>query len=230
MPIRKKKSTSVAVVDDHSLLRNAISDLVKSIKNSTNSSLFDIVIEAENGQDFVEKLLKFQSPVDIVILDIQMPIMDGFDTLKWINTNHPEIKVLVLTMHNDPGIVASFMKEGAVGYLTKDASKEKIETALKSITSKGFFYDDFITSSLITTLKKIDYKKNDYQNKVMLATKILTDREKEFLKLLGTELSYREIAEKMQVSPRTIDGYREELFRKLEVKSRVGLVMQAIKD
>lgn len=226
----KKKPLFVGIVDDHSLFRNAVSGVIKNIKNSNNESLFNVLIEADNGKDFTEKLLNLSQPIDVVILDIQMPKMDGFQTLKWINNRYPEMKVLMLSMHNDPTIVTTYMKEGAAGYLTKEASREKIEIAMQSIASKGYYYDDFITDSLIATLRKINYTRDEGQNRTVLANKVLTEREREFLELLGTELSYKAIAEKMKVSPRTIDGYREELFRKFNVCSRVGLLMHGIKD
>ena len=231
MPTPRKNKKSVAIVDDHALFRNGISALIEKMNDDREIS-FDILFEAENGEDFIEKLLIQTFPLDIVILDIQMPIMGGLETLKWINSHNSRIKVLILSMHNDPDTVATFMKEGAAGYLTKIVSPQKIQSALKQIALHGYFYDDFVTTSLITTLKKIDYNPhtNFNQGQAILATRIITQREKEFLKLLATELSYKEIAEKMKISPRTVDGYREELFRKVGVNSRVGLVMYSLRE
>lgn len=226
------KKIGIAIVDDHSLFRDAVSSFLKNFNESNKEYVFNVVLEAENGEDFIKKstLLHRSNKIDIIILDVNMPFMGGFETLKWIKKNFIETKVLMLTMYDDAETVASFMKEGANGYITKTTPKEIFEKALRSITEHGFFYDDFTTQKLIEVLKKINYTRDEYQSKQILATTLLSEREREFIKLLASELTYKEIAEKMDLSVRTIDGYREVLFKKLDVKTRSGLILKAIKD
>ena len=227
-PRKKQISTKVAIVDDHELFRDAVSRHLGAISDFGTDLLFEIVIEADNGKEFCDKATTYNKEVDLVILDLNMPVMDGIQTLKWIKQNHSS-KVLILTMYDDPFKVTECMKEGADGYLTKNASFNKLTDALKSIMAKGYYYDDFITKSLIEALKQINYSTRDSYGQAMLATKALTEREKEVLKWLATELGYREIAEKMGISLRTIEGYRDNLFTKLEANSRVGAVVNAIR-
>ncbi len=121
--------------------------------------------------------------------------------------------------------------EGAVGYLTKNMPAEKLIEAIKSVIEKGLYIDEFILTSLITVLKQINYAPQDFfKGEAVLATNVLTDREREFLQLLGTDLSYKEIAQKMHISPRTVDGFREALFRKLNVNTRVALVLYGVRN
>jgi two-component system invasion response regulator UvrY len=227
MPLLKKKIKTIAVVDDHELFRTAVKGVIQNF--ISDNFLYKVAMEAENGKDFIDKTSLQSAPIDIVILDIHMPIMDGYETLKWINSHQPQTKVLILSMNNSPEIVAACMKDGASGYLTKTASQPQIETAVKSIATKGFFYDDFITQSLILVLKNGNNSIQNNQAKDSSEKRTLTKREIEFLTLLGTDSSYKEIADKMQISLRTVDGYREELFRKFNVNSRVSLVIKAIK-
>ena len=209
---------TVALIDDHVLLRKGLANLIESFGG------YKVLFQADNGKQFIESLHKGIVP-DIVLIDINMPIMDGHETAIWIRENNFKISVLALSMYDDENSIIKMFKAGAKGYILKDCDPSELKTALQALVTKGFYYNEMITGKLIHTIGTLDEK--EIQSR-MLAK--LNDREIAFLKLICSEYTYKEIAEKMFVSSRTVDGYRDALFEKLEVKSRVGLVMFAIKN
>ena len=212
--------TKIALVDDHKLFREGLAELINGFSNYT------VLLEADNGKQFIEKLNKKDLP-DIVLLDISMQEMDGYETANWLKQYHPEIKVLVLSMFDNENAIIRMMRLGVRGYVLKDIRKKELKEALDSIGSKGYYYSDLVTGKLINTINKIDEEKEGKSIKNLIN---LTEREIEFLKLACTESTYREIADKMCLSIHTIDGYRDALFEKLNAKSRVGLVLYAFKN
>ncbi len=213
-----KHQTSVALVDDHVLLRNGLASLVKSFGE------YSVLFEANNGKHFIEQLPPRSLP-DVVLLDINMPEMDGYDTALWLKKNHPEVKVLALSMYDNENAIIRMFKAGAKGYILKDCDPQELRTALDSIVRKGYYYSEMVTGKLIYTLNQLDEEDSNIKQLVQL-----NEREIEFLKLACTEMTYKEIADRMFLSPRTIDGYRDALFEKLSAKTRVGLVMYAIRN
>jgi two-component system, NarL family, invasion response regulator UvrY len=208
----------LALVDDHKLFRDGLAELINSFEN------WSVAIEADNGRDFMDKIAQGGAP-DVVLLDINMKDMDGYETAKWLRDNYPDTLVLALSMYDDETAIIRMLRLGARGYLLKDIRKKELQTALQSLIEKGYYYTDHITGRLIHTIRRPD----DQLNKTHEAYR-LTDKEIEFLKLVCTELTYKEVAEKMCLSVHTIDGYREALFQKLNLKSRTGLVLYAIKN
>ena len=208
----------LALTDDHVLLRNGLATHLREIG-------YDVVFEADNGLQMMEKIKQGFLP-DIILMDINMPQMDGYDAAIWLREQHPQIKVLALSMYDDEGSILRMIRNGARGYLLKDSDPSELKAALHAVMTKGFYHSELVTGKLIHTLHHLD-DPADSKTKQLLG---LNDREIEFLKLAATELTYKEIAEKMHVSPRTIDGYRDNLFEKLNLKSRVGLVLFAIKQ
>ncbi|MDQ6845317.1 MAG: response regulator transcription factor [Bacteroidota bacterium] len=209
---------NVVLVDDHSLLRNGLASLIKSFGE------YNILFEADNGQDFIDKLKPKTLP-QVVLMDINMPEMDGYEACLWLKNNYPEIKVLALSMYDNENSVIRMFKAGAKGYILKDCDPAELRLALQAVITKGFYYSEMVTGKLIHTINTLDEEDSQIKNMIQL-----NEREINFLKLVCTEFTYKEIAEKMFLSPRTIDGYRDELFQKLNVKTRVGLVMYAIKN
>lgn len=208
---------SIALADDHSLLRIGLAQLVESLGNT-------ILFEADNGKELLDKLDPVNLP-DIVLMDINMPEMDGFQATQWLKTNHPGIKVLALSMYDNETSIIRMLKCGARGYILKDSEPAELKAAIHAVMEKGFYYSELVSGKLMHAINKMDDESEGLKSLVPL-----NDRETDFLKYSCTELTYKEIADKMFVSPRTIDGYRDALFEKLHVKTRVGLVMYAIRN
>jgi DNA-binding NarL/FixJ family response regulator len=201
----------IALVDDHKLFRSGIAYLIN------NFHRYSVLFEAGDGEDMIRKITSKLKP-DIILLDISMPKMDGISTARWLRTNHPEIKIIVLSMFEDAEKVLTMVRMGVKGYLLKDSEPTEFEDALLKVSQNEIYYPEFVTKHLVHNIN-IDYT---------LAK--LNSREVEFLKLASTELTYKEIAEHMCISSRTVDGYRDQLFDKLGIKSRIGLVLYAIKN
>lgn len=212
------RKANVVLVDDHILLRHGLSALISSFHNYT------VLFEADNGKDLIKKLNPEVLP-DIVLMDINMPEMDGYETTVWLRDNYPVIKVLALSMYDNEIAVIRMFKAGAKGYILKDCEPQELEHALGSIISKGYYYTEMVTGRLIHSINLLDEEDRHVKNLIQL-----NEREINFLKLACSELTYKEIADQMVLSPRTIDGYRDSLFEKLNVKTRVGLVLYAIKN
>ncbi len=208
---------NIALADDHILLRNGLAAL---IKNQGHNVLF----EADNGIDFINKIAIENTLPDIVLMDINMPQMDGYTTTQWLKEKHPNVQVLALSMYDNENSIIRMLRSGAKGYILKDSEPIELKNAIDSILNKGFYYSDLVNGKLLYALNHLEDKGN--QTKLLAG---LSEKETSFLKHACTELTYKEIADKMFVSPRTIDGYRDALFDKLQIKTRVGLAMYAIK-
>jgi DNA-binding NarL/FixJ family response regulator len=203
----------IIIVDDHLLFSQSLKFLINSFDD------FEVVNNFENGQDFINFIQ--QNPdfkVDLVLLDVNMPILNGIETMKWVKENKPNLNVIALSINNDEEIIIKMITNGAKGYLLKDTTPKIFHEAIKTVIKKGYFFTELVSGILINRVNN-DHKKN-----------ILKEKEIEFLKHTCSEKTYKEIASEMCLSPRTIDGYRECLFEKLEIKTRIGLVLYAIKN
>lgn len=212
----EQEPVKIGLVDDHILIREALANVIKSFDE------FHITIAADNGKEFIEKLNASNIP-EILILDLNMPEMDGHATTHWLSRNHPEIKILVLTMYDAESLI-HLIKAGVRGFLKKDVPPGELRHALQCIHANGTYCSHTITGRLFNLMK------NQGSKNSVWGTVILNENEIAFLKLVVSELTYKEIAQKMKISPRTIDNYRDALFLKLNVKSRVGLAMYAVKS
>jgi len=209
------KKIQVAIADDHTLLRKALAKLVTSFDN------YAVLFEADNGREIKAKITQHLVP-DVILLDVSMPEMDGYETATWLYKNYPQIKVLALSMFSDEKTIIKMLRLGAKGYILKNIDPEELKNALDSVVKKNFYLSEYISGKIISGLHKDVDRQEDQV--------LLTDKEKDFLKLICSEITYKDIAAKMYVSPRTVDEYRNHLFEKLKVKSRVGLVMYAIRN
>ena len=154
-----------------------------------------------------------------------MPEMDGYATANWVRTNHPEIRILALSTMDAETAIIKMIKNGAKGYVLKDADPEELKKAFDEVLSLGYYYNDLVSRKVIQSVNQLTDEKHETGNFARLS-----DRELAFLQLACSEKTYTEIAKEMFVSERTVDGYRDALFRKLNVATRVGLVMYAIKN
>jgi DNA-binding NarL/FixJ family response regulator len=206
---------NIVIVDDHILIAKALTGIIENFKQYT------VLYECENGKALQEKFTIKKNIPDIVLLDISMPIMDGFETAEWLTKNHPQVLIIALSMQDDEQSLIKMIKAGAKGYLLKNVHPLELEKALNNLVNNGSHYPDWVTSKVFSSLSKPTVEKNIYN---------LTGRETEFLQYTVTEMSYKEIAEKMFCSPRTVESYRDALFEKLDLKTRVGLAVFAIKN
>ena len=206
---------TVVIVDDHLLIAKAITSIIDDLPG------YKVLYECENGKVLTEKFADPANIPTVVLLDISMPVMDGFETAAWLRKNHPSVLVMALTMQSDDESLMKMIKNGAKSYLQKNVHPAELEKALAALVNKGFYYPDWATSRMLSNLAI----HNDQKAEEI----VLTEREKEFLQHACTELTYKEIGEKMFCSPRTVESYRDNLFEKLGVKTRVALALYAVK-
>jgi DNA-binding NarL/FixJ family response regulator len=214
---KQKQMATIALVDDHVLLRKGLANLVQNIGHT-------ISFEADNGEDCIEKLEQTKDP-DVILMDINMPKKDGFETTLWLKQNRPAIKVLALSMLDNENAIIRMLKNGAKGYVLKECEPSELKAAIDAVITKGFHYSDMVSGRLLHSISKSSDEEETTRTFLNL-----NEREIQFLKLASTEMTYKEVATRMNLSPRTIDGYRDALFEKLGVRTRVGLVMYAIRQ
>jgi len=207
----------IALADDHVLLRKGLASLVQNLG-------YTVLLEADNGQELIEKISSGELP-ELILMDINMPEKDGYETTLWLKEHYPDIKVLALSMYDDETAIIRMLKNGARGYILKDSEPGELRTAMESVLNKGFYYSEMITGRLMRTITDMDDAQSGTKKLFNLS-----EREVDFLKLVCTEMTYKEIASQMHLSPRTIDGYRDALFEKLDIKTRTGLAIYAIKN
>jgi len=212
-----EKTVEIAVTDDHELFRKGLISLIDALDGR-----FKVVIEATNGNDLIAQLQTTNKTPDLIILDLNMPGRNGYETVMWLNEHFPNIKVLIISMIEREESVIQMLKLGVRGYLSKDIAPEHLEEAILAVTEKGFYYTDFITGKLLLELQK--------EGNTPKAPVYLSDKEKEILQLMCTELTHKEIANQLGVSVKTVDNYRDVLCKKLNVVSRIGLVTYAIRN
>lgn len=207
----------LALVDDHILLRSALTSLINSFDNC------QVVYESNDGAEFIEQLSHKPEP-QIVLLDLNMPNMDGHETAIWLQKNKPDIHVLMLTMYDSDLTLIRLLQAGVKGFLKKDIHPSELKFALTSIIQSGYYYSTR-TAGKLANLFRGNAKEN-----LRLQHSMLSEEEVGFLKLACSDMTYKEIAQQMGLTPRTVDVLRDQLFIKLDVKSRVGLAMVAIRN
>lgn len=207
----------VSITDDHKLFREGIRFLVDQMEGIC------MIFETSSGDELLKKL-ESEEP-DVLLLDLDMPGIDGIDVLKEVKPRYPEIKVIILTMYNDPKMIAYLMELGANSYLLKDTSPEELEMAIRNVRAEGYYFSKEVSQAMLTGLKKHSNKKPTLKNNVTLSS-----REVEVLVLICQEMTAKEIAEKLFISPRTAEGHRRNLIEKLGVKNTAGLIVKAIKE
>ncbi len=215
-PIELVTPVKVVIADDHVLFRAGVKTALSTKKD------IRLIGEADNGQQLLH-LLKHMQP-DVVLLDIQMPIMDGIRALPELKKTYPDVKIIMLTMHNEHSMISKLMELGANAYLTKDSDSEVIYEAIKTCHQNEYFFNEMTNKALLDGLKN---KGNPDAFSAQEGK--LTDKEKHILKLMCEEKSTKEIADMVGLSPRTVEAIRDKLKSKLGVKSMAGLVRYAIR-
>ncbi|MFK7749951.1 MAG: response regulator [Kordia sp.] len=206
----------VGITDDHELFREG----VKLIANTFEG--VEVILEAENGHELLTQL-KNAVP-DVMLLDLEMPVMDGIEATKKIREEYPGIKILILSMHKEERMITYLMEIGANGYILKDAAPQEFEEAIRVVYEKGFYFNEAVSHAMLTGLK----------NKTKKPPKIgdnydLTSREMKVLLLIAEGLTTSEISEKLFISPRTTEGHRKNLISKLGVRNSAALLIKALK-
>jgi DNA-binding NarL/FixJ family response regulator len=209
------KVYNILLADDHKIVRDGINALLEDEKQ------FKVIAEAENGEKAIE--LCKNKPIDIVILDLNMPKMDGFETIKHLKKNNPEIRILVLSMLNKHDSIKKAVEAGVNGYLLKSSSSEELLTALSTIVDGGHYFCEESTKSIMEGLAGVKSRK-------YVAIEEITSREKDVLQLICKELTNPEIAEQLNISVRTVDSHRRNLIQKIGAKNTAGLVKFALKS
>ncbi|MDB5199998.1 MAG: DNA-binding response regulator [Chitinophagaceae bacterium] len=203
----------VGIIDDHQLFLKSLGLMLSSFDN------YAVVIEAVNGKELQQKLQTTEILPQIILLDVNMPVMSGVETATWLRVNYPGIKVVALSVNDTDKAIISMIRAGCCAYLLKDIHPNELEKALDEINLKGFYNAD---AGNINYRRLLMYEdKNDPQ--------YITEKEKQFLQFACLEMNYKQIADAMSVAERTVDGYRESLFTKLGVHSRIGLILEALK-
>lgn len=203
----------IGLVDDHQLFIKSLQLMISSIEG------FRVVLDATDGIALQEKLKTNTELPDVILIDVDMPRMNGMETTRWLRVNYPQIKSIALSMNNHEAVIISMIKEGCKTYLLKDTHPTELENALREVHVRGFYNADLKDKSLASLLMSEQFQ----------AGNDLSDRELEFLKLATSDSTYKQIATMMKLSERTIDGYRESLFNKFNVQSRTGMVLEAIR-
>jgi DNA-binding NarL/FixJ family response regulator len=216
MRMTAPQDVKVALVDDHKMFRSGMVEVINGFNG------YKVVWEADHGKECTQKLFAQPLP-DIVLLDISMPVMDGFETAQWMEQRCPDVKILALSMHNDDDRIMRMLESGVDGYILKNADIMELKKALDALQKEGYYYASQVAEILV---------KNMNRKKEVKAE--LSGREIEFLKLVCTELPYKSFAPVMcernyPVNARVIEDIREKLFKKLHVSSRMGLMRYAIK-
>ncbi|RYY56643.1 MAG: response regulator transcription factor [Chitinophagaceae bacterium] len=205
--------TRIGLVDDHQLFLKSLTLMIESFKE------YEVVLDALNGKDLQQKIRQAESLPDIMLIDVNMPLMDGVATARWLAEKYPGIKLVALSMNDDDKTIIAMIRSGCSAYLLKDTHPTELEKALEEIVVKGFYNGD---AGNINYRRLLASQGREPQLKV-------TDRELQFLELVCSDLTYKQIATQMGIAERTVDGYREAMFEKFKVASRVGLCLEAIR-
>jgi DNA-binding NarL/FixJ family response regulator len=208
---------NVALADDHILLRNALCGLIDSFGDCK------VTFQCSNGKELTENISAGNVP-DVVLLDLNMPEMNGYETADWLQKNFPAVHVLMLTMYDSELSMIKLLQTGVKGFLKKDIHPSELKFAIHSVMESGYYYSNRSTGKLVNLFR------NNIDGAAGLYKSLLNEQELQFLRMVCSDLTYKEIAQRMSLNPRAVDTLRDQLFIKLDVKSRVGLAMVAIKQ
>lgn len=204
----------LALADDHTLFRKGVEELIEDFDN------MEVLFSVENGKELLDRLRSAKILPDVCLLDINMPETNGFETAKAIKEQWPDIKILAVSVYDSEFNIITMLRAGAGGYILKDSQPQVLKQAIESLYQNGFYHSELVTGKLLHQI--ISTPKETTSSG-------LNEKELQFLKLCCSEMTYKEIADIMQMNHRTIDNYRDQLFQKLNIRSRTGLVLYALK-
>ena len=210
------KTIKVALADDHSLFREGIALLLSRIDE------VDLIFDVSNGQELLDRVDK-QMP-DVVLLDLDMPGLNGIDTFKYLHERYPAIRVLILTIHKEERMIAYLMELGVNGYLLKDTNRQELRKAIMTVYEEGYYFNERTAQAMLGGLKRKTKTPPKLGQEI-----VLSRREQQVLELIGTGLSNKEIGEKLFISTRTVDGHRNSLLSKFNVHNTAKLIMEAVR-
>ncbi|MCO5235891.1 MAG: response regulator transcription factor [Chitinophagaceae bacterium] len=206
----------VAIADDHKIFRKGV---ILSLRQYSN---IKFVLEAENGEELLTGIPETEP--EVVLMDLRMPVKDGIEATKVINKQYPNLRVIVLTMYEDERFVSHLMENGANGYLLKSAEPAEIKKAIIEVMSRGYYLNNFVNKVLL--------KKSHARTKIIPSLNdevVISDKEREVLRLLCMEFTANEIAQKMEISPRTVEAIKDRLMERYNLKNTAGLVFFTVK-
>lgn len=206
----------VIIVDDHQIFLDGLKEVFKAFDD------ISIVGEANDGVDLIDLLGK--TDCDVILMDVNMPKMDGTAATKYVKQNYPDVKVLMLTMHDSKAMIEKLVKAGADGYVLKNTAKGELKMAIETLCSDQNYYSPMVTQTIMQSMRQKEALASDY------GAVELTDREKDVLKLIAKEMTSHEIAEQLFISHHTVESHRKNLIAKLGVRSLAGLVKYAVKS
>lgn len=208
---------NIALADDETLFRKGIEILVEGFDN------MEVILEAENGQDLLDKLPLADSPPDILLLDLNMPVLDGVETAKILQKQFPDLKIIILSSYFSKAFIINMIELGASGYLAKNSLPEEVERTIREVAEKGFSYGDKVMEVIRENMMKKTKEKPTF-------APTLSEREKEVLQLICEQFTAAEIGNKLFISQRTVDGHRNNLLQKLNCRNTAGLVVYALQN
>lgn len=214
------RKIKIALADDHNLFRKGMASVLSNIQD------FELVLEASNGQELIDKINR--RPPDVVLLDLEMPVMDGIAATEHLREHYPDVKIIMLTMHDEDRFVLHLLEKGVSGYILKDSDLGEVEKAVHQVMEDGVYLNDFVSKVMH---RKMTSKTTVVKNPTLYNSKVLlSEREKEILKLICEGLSTIEISEKVFLSPRTVEGHRLRILEKTGTKNTAGMVAFAFKN
>nr|WP_294994506.1 response regulator transcription factor [uncultured Sediminibacterium sp.] len=208
--------TKIGLVDDHAITRKGIKTLLEMNKQ------YQVTVEASNGKDLLAILDDGTVP-DVLILDLSMPEMSGFDIINQIHTQYPSVKIFIFSFYQSEDVILNTIYQGACGYLPKSADPSQLERAIQAVLDYGFYIPGHIKRKYGELTKSRSTK--GFQGK-----QLLTEKEIQFIKLACTNLTYKEISLKLSVQPKTLENYRDSIFQKLGINNRAALTFYAIEN
>jgi len=210
----------IALADDHNLFRRGMASVLSQIPD------VELVLEASNGQELIDKLTR--RPPDVVLLDLQMPVLDGIRTTDYLREHHPDMRIIILTMHDEDKFVLHLLEKGVSGYLLKDADIDEVEKAVHQVMTHGLYLNEFVSKAMHRGMVggTVPVKPPQFEGEAI----VLSEREQEILALICEGLSTAEIGERLCLSPRTVEGHRTRILEKTGTRNTAGMVAFAFRN